>query len=548
MRSLARLRWAELVLSRQVARAASPGIAGLALWVCIAVRFPSYIGAPLFRDASMSQYSGWAIDHGMKLYGTVAAPDGPVIHFLHAAMQLFVGNTDEGCRRADIVLNLIGSGAYGAVLAPRIRTGLFGRGLVLFGWMCLVSAIWFAYYLTLGWEHTVQRDPYYALFGYLAFACVYASARREGGQQKRLAFAGGFLATLMLFTRHSGIAYPACAGLGLLLELPASGLRIRWGLLGAAGAVVLTLLLLLLFGNIPGFFFWYFHYPFIAHTAWGMHNFWRLLTEDYADACRASLVVLVGTVAGVATGMLPRRIIGFGFLPGLFLIAACIVGKGWPNHVVQAYAALAFAPLFLLSLVFDHEADEVEWTMIQSATSAVLLAFVAYVGATFESAIPFKRGAKFSSGEESAFTVAKFLKENTVKDDPVFLYGHEAHVLLYAERKTAIPNYVNMIFNIEAFRLRQPSDPGEEPSAKQLRAFQQLQDDIERAECPRLLQKPAVAIVLLDNSLRIWGVPSARAELDGMCPGFSALLAQDYVEHLVAGYHVFLRRTGAGGN
>ncbi|HXU60917.1 MAG TPA: hypothetical protein VN962_04405, partial [Polyangia bacterium] len=186
-------------------------IVPLALWPWLLPQIRRELGSPLFRDATQCQYSGWCILHGLRIYKDVAAPDGPLIHFLHALMQAFAGSSDRGCRAADLVLQLTGSGVMGASLAPAIAETRAGRVLSRIAWAALAMSLWMTWYLDQGWGQTVQRDTYFALFGYCGLVLVYTSAEFSPRAARITATAGGALCMLQIFGRHSGMAYPASA-------------------------------------------------------------------------------------------------------------------------------------------------------------------------------------------------------------------------------------------------------------------------------------------------------------------------------------------------
>src|SRR5947207_12994921 len=68
-------------------RAISVAILPLAVFPWLLTELQKEVQSPLFRDAAQCQYSGWCLLHGVRLYKDVGAPDGPLIHFLHALMQ-----------------------------------------------------------------------------------------------------------------------------------------------------------------------------------------------------------------------------------------------------------------------------------------------------------------------------------------------------------------------------------------------------------------------------------------------------------------------------
>jgi hypothetical protein len=144
------LQTAQRLLSRLQARVGGWGtlrasvvaIVPLALLPWLLTELHKELASPLFRDAAQCQYSGWCLLHGFRLYRDVGAPDGPLIHFLHAFMQLLAaGRTDRGCRWADLFIQVAGSGVMGAALAPRSAETALGRALSRIAWAGLGAAL-----------------------------------------------------------------------------------------------------------------------------------------------------------------------------------------------------------------------------------------------------------------------------------------------------------------------------------------------------------------------------------------------------------------------
>jgi hypothetical protein len=530
-------------------RAMCPAVLAVALYPWIKAQIDRELPGSLFRDPAMSQYTGWCIRHGVRLYRDVGAPDGPIIHLLHALMQMFVGTSDAGARRADLVVHLVGSAAMGAALAPRFAISRLTSVVQRCAWAALGCALWLAWYLPAGGTtHTVDRDPYYALFGYLSIVLVYASADYELPWARALAFAGGFLGAAMLFTRHSGIAYPAVGALALLCSddpvREQRTARLKAALLGASVGFVSVLAMVAAVGSLSGFWFWYLRYPFQSHRFIGHVNSVKLFTEVYTEASRLSVVVLVGVLGAVASRVLPRRATGFAFVPMLFLIAASLVGKGWPQHVMQTTAGANVILLVLLSRFWANRPERQRWSVLASLPAALVLLFTAYYAMeTLQEGPLYNRPAEQFADAAAALNVGNYVRAHTKPDDAVFLYGHEAHVMLAAERRPAIPYYVNMVFDIDNFLKRQPPEPGEEPTKAQLDTFNKLQAYIDADACPRLSASPPAAMVFLDRSLGIWGIPYGVADVAHLCPGIPDELKEKYHEVPIvsADYHIYLR-------
>jgi hypothetical protein len=501
----------------------------------------------LFRDAVQSQYSGWCIRHGLKLYADVGAPDGPFIHFLHALMQVFVGITDEGCRHADLFVHVVGAGMMGALLAPASKTTTAGKVVRRLAWAFLAVSLWLPWYLSLGFEGTVQRDAYYALFGYLGMVAIHASEDHPGKVGWGFAFGGAALCTLMLFTRQSGIIYMGAGGLALLCgEDAARGKRIRAGAAGAVAAFALTILLVAIFGSLRGMMFWYFEFTFDYYRFWAKQDPTKLFTESYNAAALIAVVAFVGVCGAVFARAVPRRTIAFAFPPIMFLIAAALAAKGWRNHASQVTAETIPLELLMLQFIWAYRQDRV-WTPIHAGSAALLLAFVAHRTMELVQENPFYAMAvppKIDPDIVAAEVVGLYLKDHTLPADRIFLYGHEAHVLLYAERGPAVPYYVNILLNTGRLLRLQPPVIGQEPTPEELARAERLSAKIASDACTRLMTKPPAAMVFLDHSQGPFA--DGVGEVEQLCPPLRGLLTQ-YTEVHVGppDYHVYLSNQNA---
>jgi hypothetical protein len=507
------------------------------------------LGSPLFRDAVQNQYTGWCVSHGVKLYSGIGAPDGPFIHFLHALIQAIAGIRDSACRRVDLVIHVVGASAMGALLAPAFsqdRRAQSPSRATRAAWALLTVCLWLSWYLSGGWCHTVQRDPYYALFGYLGLVLLYASAEMEPAGARAAAAVGGALTTLVVFTRHSGVAFPAAALVGLFLtddaEREMRGARARAAAAGALVALGGMALAMAAFCSLRGFWFWYVHYPFGYYRWVGKQNGPALLVGAYAEAAIVVVVLTLGVLLGVSKRILPRRTASFVVAAVLFLVAACMVGKGWPNHVQQCTAASIPLAVLLLGKLSDRRAPLGE-TRYRVAT-ALAVVFVVYRAAAMLIANPgWANQAEEQADIAPAIAVGEYVKRHTRPEDTMFLYGHELHAALYAERRPAVPYVANMMINTEGWYRSLPAAPGQGPSPSQRAVMLDIQASIAADTCERLVSKPPAAMVFLDESLGHFhhGV----AEVSALCPALPGLLSARYEEMTVPGgdgYHVFLKK------
>jgi hypothetical protein len=512
------------------------------------------LASPLFRDATQNQYMGWCTLHRVTLYRDAGEPDAPLIFYLHAAIQLVGGITDAACRRVDLAFHVLGAAAMGALLAPRPPEATRAeRRSTLLLWTCLGVVLWLGWYLCAGWKQTVQRDPYYALLGYLGLVLLHTSAERRLEERRRAiveAAAGGVLLTLLVFSRHSGIIFPACGALGFVLAEGAERRLRRPRAAAAAIAAAVTLpcgvISVALLGSLRWAWFWYVRFAFGFYQWMGKKGPIEVLfgkdEGPFMEALAVALVVTVGVFAATRARLLPRRTWAFAASCVLFLVAACAVGKGWPNHVQQATAATV--PLALIALAKLRSATG-RWSAAQRGGAMVLGAFAVYRVAWMIIGVV---SPLWSVGTEdlmemaSASAVADFLRTRTPADGTVFLYGHDLNVLLRSERRTAVPYLVNMTINTEGWYSAHPAEEGHGPDPRQRKVMLEIQEQIAADTWARLSARAPDAIVVLDESLGQFH--RGLAELAVLFPGLPAMLRDRFAEVQVPGaarYHVFLR-------
>ena len=536
------------LLDPRTLRVLAPGLLPLLLSPWIWRQWHKEIHSPLFRDASLCHYTTWCLRRGLKLYRDIAQPDGPFIYFLCAAMQIVGGIADAGLRKADLALQVLGSAAMGAALTPRYAISRPTALLQRAAWALLGVGLWLTWYFPLGWQHTLQRDGYYGLVGYLGLVLLYSSDAYGERAGRVACFVGGAISSVLLFTRQSGIIWVGAGTLTLLFAGGARGSalqRMRAGAAGAVAGVVVMLLAVALFGSFRGLWFWYFRFPFVFHYHWARKNPMTLLTEEYSSAALTTAAILIGVVGGVATRALPPRALGIGLAPFLFVVAGCIAGKGWPNHVQQGSCAIVPIELVVLSELWRRNEHRLRWAAHHALLAAAFLCFVGYrsmqsLQEGYYNSLQLPEAIPVDI--ESAQRIGAYLKKHTLEKDRVFYYGYDLHGLLDAEREPATAYYYNSLLNLDLAFQTYPSAAGEEATASEVDAIHAMQRKISADACPQLVGAPPAAMVF-DDLLGGQGAVSA------LCPGLPDVLKTRYKEAPanVPEYHVYLRDDRTGG-
>jgi hypothetical protein len=544
----ARSWWRALRVSfdRAALRPLAPAILPVAfapfLWLLVKLE----IKEPLFGDAIVFQYTGWCLRHGLKLYRDVGMADGPFIHYLHAAIQVFAGTTDRGFRTSDLLLQSAGAGTMGALLAPTSKLSRRARIASRAAWAAMSAMVWLSWYFDLSWTETTEREAFYALFGSLGMVLVYASDRgTERGARAGL-FAGAFLTTTQVFGKPTGVVYPAAALLCAMLpsasktlSLP-SRLRTFWA--GVLACVLTVIALLLVSGSLRGYVFWCWKIPIVGNRYLFAMNWLRTYFAGWDDYRMMGGITLAGGVAAVATGILPVRSLGLAVVGSIFFLAGCLQARAYVYQFIPVIAAFHMCLIVALSEFWAQSGDP-GWPRPEGAVAAVALLFVAYHAFQDVQTSQFRwDGSSIWSAPKQSFAneekqVGAYVKAHTRPTDTVFAYsrGENASVVLfYAERKTASPFFHS--FWLDPVGLLPQSEI--QPGPTELLALTRLQDEIRSVACPAVErnQPGAMALNLLEQAFRV-------------CPNLRAMLDKDYDDAAIIGsFHVYLRKTPRQGS
>ncbi|HXJ20806.1 MAG TPA: hypothetical protein VMT03_11295 [Polyangia bacterium] len=523
-------------------RAMAPGILPLVLFPFIAPLIKRELNEPLFGDTAVFQYAGWCIRRGMRLFRDVGMADGPLIYYLHAAVQALEGITDRDFRRGDLWLQTGGGALIGLALAPISDLPRLGRFVQRLAWAGLGAAVWLAWYLTLDFGTTTEREMYYILFGSLGMTLLYVSSDLQPRWGTRAAFAGGFLVTTQLFGKPTGLIYVAMGAACLILADPVARRRnlTKIALAGAGTCVLTVLVTLLISGSIRDYFFWCFTIPYRGNLFLFRVDWLRLLLVSWDSYRFLAVVSLVGGVAAVAAGFLPRKALPFAFTPGLLFLGACLQGRGYHYQVEPTVGAANLLLLLGLAHLWQ-ETGQSQGANLRRGLAAAALVLVTLYFFDDTQRSPYRWNGDATtwnvSGHEWApdeRKVGAYLKEHTKFDDYVFAYGGESHVVLfYAQRRTATPFF--HAFWLDPIGLLSRSEV--QPNAEERAALEQLQATIRERGCGAVEARRPAAMVFSDP-----------ADAFRICPGVKTMVDTGYVQTTTIGaFRIYLRRASAPG-
>jgi hypothetical protein len=523
----------------RVFRGLAPAILPLAATPFLLASTRGELKEPVFTDALVFQYVGWCLRRGLRLYRDIGMADGPFIYYLHAAIQVFVGIGDRAFRKADLVLQLAGSGVMGAAVAPAAHSARWARRLDRAVWATVAMAIWLAWYFTFGWDCTGQREAFYGLFGSVGMALLFAAGSGSERRARVCTVVGAALVMSQAFGKPTGVMYPGAGLLCVALPNPASaldlGARLRAFFTGCVACVLAVVLALLVSGSIAGYFHFCWRIPIVGNRFLYRQNWLSYLLSAYWERfARVVAVALVGGVAAIATGLVPLRALGIVLLPAVAFLGACLQARGYDYHVMPAIAGAHLLLVVVLANLWKEE--DAGWTLGRGSVAAAGLVFAGLH--TFDNLADshFRWSGDSATWDKPEHAhqdlekeVGRYIGAHTKPGDWVFSYDANAHiVLLYAERRTASP-YLHQYFLDQVGILPQSSV---QPSPSELAALTRLQTDDRKAACDGVVehQPAALALSSVDTSIAI-------------CPALRGMIDHDFdLRTTMGAYKIYLRK------
>ena len=333
----------------------------------------------------------------------------------------------------------------------------------------------------------------------------------------------------MCFGKPTGVIFPAAGALALLIaepELIPTRHRRRIRLALRSGRLrSMSTLALLLFGSIPGYFYWSVEIPYIGNRFYGHMDWTKLLivlrNPIYAFWRSARLIIgavpWLEAVAGRALVLVALRrscATGSGLCPGApaipirqFPLSRRCICSGWCWRRTCGSWGARSAVSVSWPRSWWHSSVSTRWQFDTSPYK--------WSGNPAEWDKPRN---SFSDPEKEA---GAFIKAHTKPDDTVFAYtnsprGDNGHIVLYyAQRRTASPflyepwlDPLDLLPNVER-----------KPSAKELAALTAMQTRNRRTACDSVLRNHPAAI--------------AYANLDRIANAarrFASMLQRDFEE------------------
>jgi hypothetical protein len=489
------------------------------------------------------------LSRGERAYVDYREINGPLVHFIHLALQKLGGTDEHAFRAMDLTLSGAVFFAVGCAFAevaasrgdapPRIRSRL-AWGLA--GWVVLGGG-----YLIYGWWDLAQRESFYDLFLLASIALqLAAQSPVDSPRRRRLALVAlaGALTAMTWLGKPTCALFSAAQALGLALddECPLDRKRgLAAFALGSALGAASIVALLARYGDVSAFVQIVFvevprHYRFIwnksiveCYLAWG--NAPRI---HYAAATLA-----VGGVL-VARRALPRRLSPILFVLALGLAIFFVQGKGFRYHLHPVTAATHLVWLAAAIVAVERfGARGGRRAAGLAAAGALVLAYQASVEAGMSQAMNFgsyadahDRSARrywmhFTGGDFFAWDMreaAAFIEGSTSPGDRVQTYGMDPYLLFLARRLSATPYLYGFELNVDAAL---EGGSGHRPSPDEAAWLRRRAGEHEAALLAHLERRPPAAFALIDGAP--FSFPEdADVDFAAHCPRVSAWMKDRY--------------------
>ncbi len=536
------------------------------LWVAEATRRASL--TPLGRDQGIFQYVAWALAHGAVDYRDVRDVNGPLTHLVHFVL-LRLGGADEHRFR---VLDLAVTGATFAFVGgcvPGLRARSAPHWLERVAWGAAGWVVLSGQYLLYGFWDLAQRESFFDWFMLPSVALqLVAQAPRAGAdaprRQARLLAVAGALSLVPWFGKPTYALFTLAQVAALLADrgllLPRRRALTAFALGGAAGAATQVAFLVafgdpgaylrIQLGEVPAMY--RFIWPRAAADI--LSDPWSASQAAFAFCGAAVLLALV------LLGEMPARAIALALLPVCALGSVVIQRKGFPYHFHPVTAGvhlqwLAFASWLAertrvasrrraLARLLPIAAGGV--IALRVATAMQDSPHIRAVWLLWGASTPGERTTSeyFAHFPERDFfplelrQAAAFLREHTVADDRVQLYGMDPYLLFLAGRLSATPYVYAYDLNADAAL---GGGTGGHPSEAQAARIREMRDAHEADLLARIEARPPAAFVFLDGSPLI-SEADAWDDFEEHCSSAAAWVSAHYRESAVFGHdHVWLR-------
>ncbi len=297
----------------------------------------------LGRDQGIFQYVAWAVRHGERDYKDVRDVNGPLTHAIHVVFQWLGGERESVFRRWDLAVSyaafFVGGAALPALVALRAEDR--PRWSERAAWGGAACAGLGTQYLRYLYWDLAQRESFCDWFVLVAlfFVAEALAPWSLGRRRDACTAAAAFFGTLPVFGKHTYLLFAVAFAIAFFtLRSPTQSpwpkkTRVAAMGVGAAGACLLVLAYLLVYGDVSAFARIYFvDAPRVYTYIWPMPAR-DILTRPWVghDVWFAGVGAAL-VLACVLLRALPRRALLVACVAPLGIASVLLHRKGFPYH------------------------------------------------------------------------------------------------------------------------------------------------------------------------------------------------------------------------
>jgi hypothetical protein len=403
---------------------------------------------PFERDEGEYAYMGKLILDGHPPYTLAYNMKFPGTYYMYALIMMIFGKSIVGVHIGLTIITIASmflvffiSGKFVSKIGAIISTASFG--IIGTSWTLLAQA-----------AHATHFVIFFALLGILVILRLY---EREKNKVLKYFISGVFF-SLAFICKQSGLFF-TFFGIMIIISnefniRPLSGLvkHLLIFLSGFAVPVLIMLLYFYLFADFGKFWFWTMEYiskygnqvPF-SEAPNMFKSGLRGITANYSSVGYIALwvVSLLGIpLIFLSNASVKNKILIFSFL--LFSFLTIVPGFYFRKHYfITLLPAVALLIAVFFDFLNDFFTDKLKRPNLNYISFLLFLILIG-IGIKVNADYLFKQNPEISCKQVygsnpfvESVQIAKYLKQNTTKDDKIAVFGSEPHICFYADRYSA---------------------------------------------------------------------------------------------------------------
>lgn len=398
------------------------------------------INIPLDRDEGIFAYVGQVINANGIPYKDAIDHKPPVVFFIYAFALKFMPPTPAGIHLFLHLYNLL------TLFVLYFSVKIYSHSDTMALWTAFVYAVISTSPDFQGF--TASAEMFMLLPISLSILFVFLATQKE---RFFYYFLSGFFGGLAFWTKQTGafiilfiVLYAVCATVQKIHQKKKSTTNsvkdiLWWG----TGFVFITLMIAGYFfrhNSFNEFLYWSFEHSLIYSRQTNLLMMWPLISQSLTGFFKGNFMIIIPGIAGCLMMIKNKEQKGLWTLCFLlFSFFATCPGHAYPHYFAQLLPGLAITGGIGTIYLIQALSEKMKYPL------SFILAFSIIFNPLFVHSDYY---IKHSPEENSRFffgfnpfpeslDLGKYIKEKTEKNDKIFIFGSEAQVLVYAQRKSA---------------------------------------------------------------------------------------------------------------